>query len=268
MFRLKAKDLLLDCLTALLGNTDKRVTLPVFAGPGKGLKFSFDLSRRIEAAYVVGRYDLPQLRTFAALVQPGMTVWDIGSYLGFYAAVASRRVGSSGAVVVFEPDPENMQRTRYNLALNRCENVQFVEAAIGPPIESVSLVRTPDTNSHIEGSFVGHSVTDYSARAARPTNRIDVRCMSLDQAYADPAIPNPGLIKIDIEGAECVALRHGVLMARELAPQMIVELHNPECDRAAWEFAVASDYDLLSLETNLVFTRAEEVHGSVLCTKR
>src|SRR5512141_1213358 len=202
MIRQAAKNLVLDALTSAIGDAKGRVTLPVIAGPGRGLRFSFDLSRRIEAAYVTGRYDVAQVRTMARLVRRGMVVWDVGTYLGFYSALASRLVGHTGRVIAFEPDPENLERARHNAALNSLSNIQFVQAAIGEPVGEIKLVKTANTNSHIEGAFVGSDRDDYSTRAVRASEVLTVRCMSLDEAFTDPSIANPDFIKLDIEGAE------------------------------------------------------------------
>jgi FkbM family methyltransferase len=266
MLRQAAKNLVLDAVTSVFGDESGKVTLPVLAGPGRGLRFSFDLSRRIEAAYVTGRYDVAQVRTIARFAKPGMVVWDVGTYLGFYAAVASRLVGPGGRVIAFEPDPENLARAKHNAKLNKLENVEFIQAAIGEPVGSIALVKTANTNSHIDGAFVGSSRRDYSTRRPGTSETVTVRCMSLDQAYLDPSIPNPDFIKLDIEGAEQFALRHADRMSSELSPVIMLELHNPECDRAAWDFAQRTGYRLFSLETNQYFTRAGQVHGTVLCT--
>jgi FkbM family methyltransferase len=267
MIRQTAKNLALDVLTSAWGDSDGRVTLPVIAGPGRGLRFAFDLSRRIEAAYVTGRYDVAQVRTICQLATPGMVVWDVGTYLGFYSALVSRIVGPTGKVVAFEPDPENLSRAQHNARLNSLTNIQFVHAAIGEPVGEITLIKTANTNSHIDGAFVGRDRADYATRAPEHADTVTVPCMSLDQAYLDPTIPNPDIIKLDIEGAEQFALRHCDRLAREVGPVIMLELHNPECDSAAWDFAQETGYRLFSLETNQYFTSRSEVHGTVLCTR-
>lgn len=267
MLRQTLKNAVLDTITRIGGDDKGRVTLPVLAGPGKGLRFSFDLSRRIEAAYVTGRYDTAQVTTFVRLLKPGAVVWDIGPYLGFYSAVASRIVGPSGQVVAFEPDPENLERCRQNMELNHITNVKFIHAAIGAPVGTVTLIKTPNTNSHIDGTFIGDDRADYATRKAARQEELTVRCLSLDEAFLDSSIPSPDVIKIDIEGAEQFALEHADRIAAELSPVIMLELHNPECDRAAWKFSQRTGYKLLSLETGKYFTKESDVHGTVLCTR-
>jgi Methyltransferase FkbM domain len=84
---------------------------------------------------------------------------------------------------------------------------------------------------------------------------IRVRGLSLDQAYENPNVPKPDLVKLDIEGAELLALPHAEKLTSEVRPLIILELHNPECDAAAWEFAGRANYTLESLDTGQLRTK-------------
>jgi FkbM family methyltransferase len=265
MLKQAAKNLVLDTLVKLAGDPDGLVRLAVLRGPARGLRFSFDLSRRIEAAYVTGRYETDQVRRIAEMVRSGMVVWDIGVYLGFYTALFARLVGAHGKVVGFEPDPTNLERARANIRLNGFQNVTFVEAAIGEPVGEAVLIKTRNTNSHIHGAFVGNNAEEYRERTLLEHEEITVRCLSLDQAYADPGIPKPDVVKIDIEGAEEFALQHLHLLAADVGPTIILELHNPRCDAAAWEFARREGYRLISISTGQPLTSPQEVQGTLLC---
>ena len=46
-----------------------------------------------------------------------MTVYDIGSNIGFFALLAAKLVGPQGRVVAFEADPEIATRLREHLVL-------------------------------------------------------------------------------------------------------------------------------------------------------
>ena len=95
-------------LTAMLGDEQDRVSVPVLTGPAHGIKLQLDLIRRQEGAYLWGRYERPILQRLQSLVQPGWTVWDCGTYLGLYTVFFSRLVGSNGKVVAIEPDERNL----------------------------------------------------------------------------------------------------------------------------------------------------------------
>lgn len=55
---------------------------------------------------------------FCQLVQPGMTVVEIGANIGYFTLLAAERVGPSGRVHAFEPDPANYELLRDNVEVN------------------------------------------------------------------------------------------------------------------------------------------------------
>ena len=62
------------------------------------------------------------------------------------------------------------------------------------------------------------------------------------------------------------AIRHVHRLTREIRPLIVLELHNPECDAAAWEFGRASGYKLRSLDTGEELVDAASVKGTLLCS--
>lgn len=252
-------------VTACAGDDHGRVLLSVLRGPARGLRFRLDLVSGAETGYFLGRYDPEILRQIEKICQPGWRVWDCGGYIGFYTAFFAKLAGPKGSVVVFEPDPRNMARIKSNMQLNKFEQVQFVPAAIGAPCTEVDFVLSGNTNSHISGAYVGATPQEY-AEIERVIQHIKVPCLSLDEACYDKGLPRPQLIKLDIDGAEMIALQHVERLAREVRPMIILELHNPECDRAAWDFACRTNYSLRSLNTGQRIQTPEQVGGTLLCT--
>jgi FkbM family methyltransferase len=255
-------------MTALFGDQDRMITLPVLSGPARGLRIRADL---VEAkdAYFWGKYDRSVLDQVLPFVQRGWTTWDCGTYIGFYTLVFARRVGPTGRVVAIEPDSRNLMRTKENVALNQLTNVEFINAAIGAPVGHVEFVVDEGTNSHLPGTYAGRPEMEdvWNARDEGKA-RTRVECISLDQALLEKGLPQPDLIKLDIEGAEKDALKHAEHIFMQVRPLLLLELHNPQCDRAAWDFSRRFCYELKSLDTNKTFTRAEEVHGNLLCRPR
>jgi len=262
------KDSSYRLITALVGDQEKMVTLPILSGPGKGLKIRADLIGRKDA-YFWGKYDRYILDQVLPFVQKGSTVWDCGSYIGFYTLVFARSVGSVGRVVAIELDLRNLKWTQENAALNGLTNIQFLNAAIGAPIGEVDFIMDDRTNSHLPGTYVGGLEMEgiwNSSDGQKSRGRTE--CISLDQALLEKALPKPDIIKLDIEGAEKEALKHAEYIFEQVRPLLLLELHNPDCDRAAWDFSQRFHYELKCLDTGEVFTRREEVHGTLLCRPR
>ena len=88
-------------------------------------------------------------------VQRVSTIWDCGTYIGYYTLVFARSVGPAGRVVAIELDLRNLKRTQANAALNRLTNIQFVNAAIGAPVGEVDFIVDDGTNSHLPGTYAG-----------------------------------------------------------------------------------------------------------------
>jgi FkbM family methyltransferase len=262
--RTALKDTLYRLITAVQGDAGGMVTMPVLAGPCRGLRIRADLVRRKEV-YFLGKYDRQILRRLSSIVQTGWTVWDCGTYIGFYTLFFARAVGPGGCVVAIEPDRRNLQRTRENVSLNGLTNVQFVNAAVGAPLGEVDFLLDDGTNSHLPGCYVG----DFGMKKTwssmdRQLKRTRVVCMSLDQAFYVKNVPRPNLIKLDIEGAEKDAMSYLTRLVTDVKPQILLELHNPECDRAAWNFSKNTGYRLWSMDTGRPVTHEEQVHGTLL----
>lgn len=246
--------------THTMGDREGYVTLPIIRGPARGMRFKLDLRSFIEPAYLLGNYERQEVEFVARLCKPEWIVWDCGIYLGFYTALFAKMCRQ---VIAFEPDPANIQRTKENLERNNLSNVQLVEAAIGGPDSSVEFVVSKNTNSHLKSAYIGTDREDYATRE-RVDSIIRVKCMSLDEVIKE--FPKPDLVKIDIEGAEGEALQYTERLCTEIKPNIIVELHNPECDKAAWEWAQKYGYSLTSIDRGERITRREEVGGTLFCS--
>ncbi|WP_207477501.1 FkbM family methyltransferase [Arenibaculum pallidiluteum] len=139
-----------------------------------------------------GYWEPQETLAFCNAVQPGMTVVDIGANIGYYTILAAARVGASGRVFAFEPDPVNAALLRENVALNQLDNVQVIEAAIGADDGVLPL--------HISPTNLGdHRL--YDTGEVREVRQVAVR--SLDRFLRAGALV-PGLVKIDTQGFEPV----------------------------------------------------------------
>jgi FkbM family methyltransferase len=264
--RLLARRLVYASLTKLLSDDGQSVIVRTLSGPARGLRFRLNLMTRIEPAYWFGTYDKPILEQLAAIIQPGWTIWDCGIYLGYYTSFFAQCVRQSGQVIAFEPDPHNLERSRQNVRLNGFEHqVQFIQAAIGAPLGETDFIVSDNSNSHLPNMYVGATQEQYQQSVEHVGNKLKVRCISLDEAYLDMKLPKPNLIKLDIEGAEREALKHLSQIVAACQPLIVLELHNPECDQAAWDFSKAVHYRLQSMDTGRPITRREDVRGTLLC---
>jgi FkbM family methyltransferase len=155
--------------------------------------------------------DALQLSRFAASISPGDVVADVGSYRGTYAVVAAARAGASGHVFAFEPTASNAAIVAANVRLNRFNDRVTVEQA------AVSD-RTGTANFFAWGDAQSNSLADQQSEAAT----VQVRTIALDDYFRNKTLPR--VLKIDIEGAELLALR-GAQSILASDARIICELH-------------------------------------------
>jgi len=141
-------------------------------------------------------------------LRAGMTVFDVGAYIGVYTCLMASLVGPKGAVHAFEPVPESFERLCGNLALNRLTNVVANRLALfsragsqqlhvyAPPFQSLSSV------VHAERARAGGSL--------RANPGMSVEAVRLDDYCRTRSVARIDLLKVDVEDAE-----HDVLVGAQ-----------------------------------------------------
>lgn len=142
---------------------------------------------------------------------PGDVVLDIGGHVGAYTVPVAKYVGENGHVFVFEPEDEGRAAIVRNLKLNHISNCTVMDLAIGESDGVTSFFVRPEKDTH--------SLFEVNS-AASPTGqllRVEKSVRSVDSLVASGEIPLPQFIKIDVEGAELIALegmRHTITSTR------------------------------------------------------
>jgi FkbM family methyltransferase len=179
------------------------------------------LSSRLGQAVFVPAYffykrvsEAPWIELIDALAEPGSMAVDVGANIGFFTLPLSRAVGASGRVAAFEPDPANLDMLNRALKREGRDNVDVVAAALGEKDGTVSLFLNAD-----------HPADHRIYPAGEHTKGPAVTLRSLDSYLAQSAQKRIiSLVKIDVQGAELLALR-GMKKTLTENPQarMIVE---------------------------------------------
>lgn len=132
--------------------------------------------------------------TIRALLKPGDCFVDAGANIGFYSIAASALVGTDGRVVAIEMMPETARILHRHVELNGAYNVEVVERALTAAVDE--RIRAFEVNGKSGQATVNGAGQSGAA--------IEVITTTLDEALA--GIGPIRLIKMDIEGAERVAL--------------------------------------------------------------
>ncbi|MEI6167188.1 MAG: FkbM family methyltransferase [bacterium] len=129
-------------------------------------------------------------------IQPSDVIVDAGAFTGDYTVYASRKVGPTGRVLAFEPDPRNLARLRANLR-GEIDNVTIIEKGLwNSEGELTFRAGTEGFTSGaacISGAVAGQDLT--------------VKVTRLDSELEKLGISKINVLKMDIEGAELEALK-------------------------------------------------------------
>jgi FkbM family methyltransferase len=184
-------------------------------GAGKGLRFNPGGSN---AAYLLGTAEQEVQDVLKLWLRPGMNVYDVGANVGFITVIAALLVGDSGNVCGFEPVPLLADQVVHNAGLNRFRQVSVHRVALsdqdGEAVFQVSENLTM-------GKLVNRESHEHEA-----TDHLMVRKCKLDTLVAMGGLPDPDVVKIDVEGAEANVLDGAVEVLRRARPALLIELHS------------------------------------------
>jgi FkbM family methyltransferase len=167
--------------------------------------------------YLLGTADHDEQVWLSEHLKSGETFYDVGANIGFFTLLGARLVGESGAVVAFEPLPENVRQLERNVMLNQLANVRIVAEAVA---DVASEERTFWLGANAEARNAGRLVDGDSEGQ---TVRVPVT--TIDAAMATNGLRPPSLMKIDVEGEEIAVLRGAVQTLSRYRPLLLVEVH-------------------------------------------
>ena len=154
----------------------------------------------------------------AGLVRPGWSVIDVGANFGYYTLLLGDRVGESGRVLAFEPNPAVARSLRDSVAVNGFSGrTRVEECALCDVAEGVGHFFLP-LNKPLNARIVP---PDYAP--PEPGEIVPIRLSCLDRYMGE--VPRVDFVKIDAEGAE-FSILEGMrgLIARD-RPRMIIEFN-------------------------------------------
>lgn len=208
------------------------------AGPARGLRVWVRLPD--DKQVWTGTYELDFARTLADAVRPGDVCLDIGGYHGFFSGVFA--LAGARTVHTFEPLPSNISHIQSLIAAN--PELPFVlhTVAMGAEVGETEFVIMPEAS-------MGKLSASSFQQQQRGAETIAVRVETLDHLIDSAAIPEPHVIKIDVEGAEAMVLTGGAHALRQWRPKLFIEIHSRELARECGEILRDYGYRVRVLET-------------------
>jgi FkbM family methyltransferase len=179
--------------------------------------------------YIEGVHEAVILRAFETICRPGDCVVDVGANIGFFTLAAARLVGKGGKVYAFEACRETYTLLCKNVSLNFTPNESIVL--------NCSAVSSHDGTANFYMDQ-GHHSGASSLRILPGGNAASsvVKTIALDSLLSE--LPPIRLVKIDIEGAEMLALsgmkqlliRDKPFLVLECSDSFLRELGSSACD--------------------------------------
>jgi FkbM family methyltransferase len=156
----------------------------------------------------------------------GSTVLDIGANRGIYTYWMSKKVGSRGRVISFEPQPELDGFLRDLTKSFKLHNVTIQNKGLSDKAGKLDIFR----------SFVGSG----SARLAQAgeelpedgeLHKVEVEVTTLDTFFQDKELKNLAFIKCDVEGHELLVFRGGKETLKKHMPTILFECGHEEAQK-------------------------------------
>jgi FkbM family methyltransferase len=165
------------------------------------------------AAFYAGDLDRKITWICARIVRPGDTALDVGANIGLTTLALAARVGPTGRVHAFEPNPELVVLLERSLRHNRVTNARLHAVALGAAAGRLDL-HVPPRNAG-EGSLARN-------REVPGCRRVSVPVRTLTEVMEEEGIGAVRLVKIDVEGFELQVLQGALPILAARPPAAIL----------------------------------------------
>jgi len=194
---------------------------------GNGLRLFVDLSDHIIGWGIVrGGYEQDEINFVRRMVKVNQNVLDIGAHIGLFTITMAGLVGPEGKVHSFEPLAQQASLLERSVSENRFADRVVIAGVAVSDHEGTGQMMVPDYTVNSGGAYL--LGPESQVRLGHATN--PVKLIKLD-AY--PLARPVSFIKIDVEGAEPLALRGAANLLRIDRPIILCELHAAQLGRVS-----------------------------------
>jgi FkbM family methyltransferase len=164
-----------------------------------------------------GEYSEEEFQIMAQVCGPGDRIVEVGSHVGALAVPLAQRVGETGQIICFEPQPSLFQLLCANMSLNGISHSRCFSVGVGEKEGSAFI---PPINYKSPGNFGSLNLESFQQGEQVPV-------VALDKFLT---LPSLRLLKIDTEGMEEKVLQGAQGLIAHHRPYLYVE--NDRFDRS------------------------------------
>lgn len=160
-----------------------------------GYEVELDLSDTMQRSIYIGFFKRIETSWIRGLLRPGMTFVDAGANIGYYALLAASKVGRTGKVIAFEPNPRLNRKTAQWARHNHIQQMQVHDFGLSDANGSLTLHLPPS-------GFHNENATMLTWDGLPGWDRVEVPVVRLDGMLSKLGVRTVDVLKIDVEGHE------------------------------------------------------------------
>ncbi|WP_423149691.1 FkbM family methyltransferase [Rubrolithibacter danxiaensis] len=192
-----------------------------------------------------GVYERVNLKIIKSIIMPNSTIFDVGANIGLMA-IPLLNFDESVKVVSIEASPNTapyLKKTQFYSSFQHRWTI--VDKAVSDRAGSVQFHLTDLANGAYESMQDTKRVSFYK--------NIEIVCTTIDDIWESLQRPEVSFIKIDIEGADLLALRGGISCIKEFSPAILMEWNSVNIKPFGFrssdliDFAKEFEYEIFAL---------------------
>ena len=193
-------------------------------------------------------------------------IFDVGANTGLYSLFSGLK-NPDAEIHAFEPILRNVEKLRYNAAINHIENISVVEAAVASE-DGSTIIYQPSTDVSTT------STLDATVAKSRQLdlNPVEVKTVRLDSYIKEHRIDKVDLIKIDVEGFEVPVFESLGTLLKSMKPTILAEIRIEKHGSRIMELLKDCGYLYFDIDEKATPTQVNEITKSsnnnfLICTK-
>lgn len=199
------------------------------------------------AVFLTGYYEPNEFYMLNTILKPGMTFLDVGANMGLYTLFAARKVTERGVVLAIEPSSREFQRLKKNVEANSLRNVRLLQVAVANWQSEADLLIAMQERS-------GHNTLGTFGYNTQLESKEHVQVERLDDVIRREGLTRLDVVKMDIEGAELLALQGAAQTLTRFRPIVLLELSDRSLQHQGcnsgqvWEFLSQRAYRIYAFD--------------------